>query len=681
MACLAATTLLASGARAGETGAAAIDAALARSPMCFPADMTREEMIDAIRRYNLLPPAQLEVIDGLRFTHDTFVWEGDPPNIGPAAQAARTVLTYSFPADGAQWGLAAIDPASVQPNALNAELVNEFGDLDLGREYIRQALAAWSRWCGVFYREIPDDNSPMDQVTQHLPLQRGDIRIGGGPVPNSPYLAYNAFPSGLGGPTVGGGDMFIDTLSFNFLNFSNPSNNYRYFRNVMAHEHGHGLGLFHAVPCSQSKLMEPQAVTGVDGLSIDEIRGGARNYNDRFAPNHTANSGFYIGTLTVPGPVPGSFTPISWGARRLALNGAAGPNNTGSDWFQFDTQADIPGFSIVAGPVGGIYDTGAQTTGCNGAVNTVNADIIGDLEIELIELNSGNTWISSSTGPGGTETIAVPVLSAGIYNLRITDIGPTSGDQVQLYDLGIFAGTPLPPTSFPGISKRCRGAAPCWFLGDINSSANDPNATIIGYEWDLDGDGVFETIGPAQLPFVYPSSAGYSVGLRVIDSNGMTDERRMHVTVHDSITMVNSITPAFGYLGRTASVQIDGANFLLPSTTLSFSGTGIQVVAAGASNALGTTLGGFLFIDPSTPPGFYDVRVTNTEGSDTLVGAFQVRCVGDLNGDNVFNFADLNILLGVYNQTIPGHPADLDQSGTIDFADLNILLGLFNQTC
>lgn len=56
-------------------------------------------------------------------------------------------------------------------------------------------------------------------------------------------------------------------------------------------------------------------------------------------------------------------------------------------------------------------------------------------------------------------------------------------------------------------------------------------------------------------------------------------------------------------------------------------------------------------------------------------------CVGDLDGDLVINFADLNILLGNYNQVGAGLDGDLDDDGDVDFADLNTLLGLYNSAC
>lgn len=57
-------------------------------------------------------------------------------------------------------------------------------------------------------------------------------------------------------------------------------------------------------------------------------------------------------------------------------------------------------------------------------------------------------------------------------------------------------------------------------------------------------------------------------------------------------------------------------------------------------------------------------------------------CVGDLNGDNVVNTADLVNFLGVFGQPVPiGHPADFNADGVINVLDLTTFLGAFGTSC
>lgn len=56
-------------------------------------------------------------------------------------------------------------------------------------------------------------------------------------------------------------------------------------------------------------------------------------------------------------------------------------------------------------------------------------------------------------------------------------------------------------------------------------------------------------------------------------------------------------------------------------------------------------------------------------------------CLGDINGDNMVDFFDLNGVLSQYGQTAPGLAGDVNSDGRVDFADLNIVLGAFGIPC
>jgi subtilisin family serine protease len=60
--------------------------------------------------------------------------------------------------------------------------------------------------------------------------------------------------------------------------------------------------------------------------------------------------------------------------------------------------------------------------------------------------------------------------------------------------------------------------------------------------------------------------------------------------------------------------------------------------------------------------------------------ASTVDCTGDINGDNVVNFTDLNTVLAEFGEQTRS-PADVDGSGTVDFTDLNIVLSNFGNDC
>ncbi|MBA2637215.1 MAG: PKD domain-containing protein, partial [Solirubrobacterales bacterium] len=67
------------------------------------------------------------------------------------------------------------------------------------------------------------------------------------------------------------------------------------------------------------------------------------------------------------------------------------------------------------------------------------------------------------------------------------------------------------------------------------SAASDPDGPLARYDWDLDGDGAFET-STGQTPTVaraYGAEAEISVGLRVTDAQGSSDERGDVLVVGD----------------------------------------------------------------------------------------------------------------------------------------------------
>ncbi|MGP1309666.1 MAG: hypothetical protein ACTS27_05660 [Phycisphaerales bacterium] len=56
-------------------------------------------------------------------------------------------------------------------------------------------------------------------------------------------------------------------------------------------------------------------------------------------------------------------------------------------------------------------------------------------------------------------------------------------------------------------------------------------------------------------------------------------------------------------------------------------------------------------------------------------------CSGDTNGDNVVNFADLNIVLSTFGQSGANLPGDVTADGVVNFADLNTVLSNFGESC
>jgi hypothetical protein len=68
------------------------------------------------------------------------------------------------------------------------------------------------------------------------------------------------------------------------------------------------------------------------------------------------------------------------------------------------------------------------------------------------------------------------------------------------------------------------------------------------------------------------------------------------------------------------------------------------------------------------------------------IGAYEVQsgaepCVGDTNGDNLVNFADLNAVLSEFGEAGIGLAGDVNGDGSVNFADLNTVLSEFGNEC
>jgi hypothetical protein len=604
--------------------------------LCWPDNLPQADFERIMRENQFLPPGMVGPVDPDRFWVDTRVWVGDGGQ-GPGATATRTRLTYSFPADGTTWGLSNI--SSVGPNVLNASFNTLFGaaNNDRGRELVRQCFGTWHKYVGLDYDEVADDGTPQDN-TEARSATRGDIRVGGRAFGTGSFLAYNGFPSPNGvfmASGGGGGDMVINTSFFIAANFNNSADNYRYFRNTVSHEHGHGTGNIHSVPCNNTKLMEPFISTAFDAVQVDDRRGGGRNYGDRYSGNHTVGSATNLGDLTSQ----------SFIAKNLSTNGAAGPNNTNQDWFRFTLTSPQTVTITVTPPAapGGTYTAGQQSSSCSGTTASINSSQSGNLNVSLRD-STGATNLFPAQGntaaTGAVETISAGTLSAGTYTVQVIDVGPNpaANQIVQLYDIAVRTGSnTAAPLAIAGVNKRVAANTNCWLMGNINSEVTEVGATIAnpsGYDWDTDGDGTFDTNDQAQFSRTYPSNGVYPVTLRVTDSNGRSSTDTINVTVFGATASLSTVAPANGNAGTTVPVTINGVNLkgLTSASQVTVSGTGVTAVGTPVPNALGTQVTGLSFqIAGGAAATLRSVSVTNSDGSGgasgnaTLASAFLVQ--------------------------------------------------------
>jgi hypothetical protein len=362
------------------------------------------------------------------------------------SQGDPRALTWSFVPDGLSI------PSGVGEPTANSELFSRMDSLFAARggraTWVQQFVNVFARWeqlSGLSYTRVMNNATNADADDGAAWGQagaaglRGDVRISMKNIDNANgVLAYNSFPQN--------GDMVLDRSE----SWASTTNTYRFLRNTIAHEHGHGVGFAHVCPLNNTKLMEPFLNTNFDGPRQDDIRAVQRHYGDPFEPNNSAGTASPLGTInsgqtitvgTLP-TVAGTITfPANAEASILSLDA-----NGESDYFSFTPSATmLMNMSVTA--VGTTYLDGPQNANgsCSAGTNT-DALRIADLGVwytnstgltRLAAVNETNN-VAPSTN---SESFNGFLVSANtLYNFVVFE--NNSPTEVQMYRFSLTGGTP-----------------------------------------------------------------------------------------------------------------------------------------------------------------------------------------------------------------------------------------------
>ncbi len=353
------------------------------------------------------------------------------------SQGTLRNLRWSFVPDGLNIPNGIGEGAA--PSSLFATMDAKFGgNRAAWISLFEQSFARWSQLAGLTYQRITfngmdwDDGASWGSGGSTI---RGDIRISMKPIDGgSGVLAYNSFPSN--------GDMVLDAAE----NWQSSGNNFRFARNTIMHEHGHGLGMNHSCPGNNSKLMEPFLSTSFDGPRQDDMRAGHRHYGDVYGNNNTFGAATDLGSLgnsqsLFPSGFPTGITSVT-SASRTSID-----NNTEQDYFRFTIDAPrIVNISLI--PVGSNYANYPQNSNgsCQTGPNNENSLTIRDLAFDVIN-SAGLVQISmDGSGIGLGENLNGLLLSpAGNWTIRVRSTTNDS-DNVQMYSL-VISGVSTPTMS------------------------------------------------------------------------------------------------------------------------------------------------------------------------------------------------------------------------------------------
>ncbi len=236
----------------------------------------------------------------------------------------------------------------------------------------------------------------------------------------------------------------------------------------------------------------------------------------------------------------------------------------------------------------------------------------------------GNGTYETSTGT--TPSSSRSFTSNGQYTigLRVTDNLTGTDTTTRTVKVG-----PQPPTA-----SFTANPNPAVVGGSIHfdaSGSSDPDGSIVKYQWDLDGNGSFETDtgATAAADRVYGAAGSFEVGLRVTDNGGSTATKTLPVTVNSGgvSNYGDTVLDTPGLVGYWRLGEASG-----PSLADS-KGTATGTASAGATFAQAGAVGG----DPNTAIRFdgddHAKAPLNLSGTSKATVEFWLKWDGYLDDD------------------------------------------------
>lgn len=319
-------------------------------------------------------------------------------------------ITYSFVPDGGPLVAGVGEPNT--PSRLF-----ELMEADCGytrsqwQGLVAQVFHRWQELSGITYVYEPnDDGAPFVSSAGILGV-RGDVRIGAHVIDEAAcVLAYNYSPGG-------GSDMVLNAAAVR--SFSDTRNNSRSLRNVISHEHGHGLGFGHSCPSIGKKLLEPVVPKTIDGPQEDDIRGVQAVYGDAYENNGSALKAHPVGVLV----------------SQRTVDNASIRDSHDDDWYTF-TLERAGTLTLTLTPVGAAYNAGPQNSDgtCSAGV-PIDSLRNADLSLALTGPDGATLLGLANTAASGEPEVVTGVsLAPGAYRAHVI---PGTSDLTQRYSLAM----------------------------------------------------------------------------------------------------------------------------------------------------------------------------------------------------------------------------------------------------
>ncbi len=252
----------------------------------------------------------------------------------------------------------------------------------------------------------------------------------------------------------------------------------------------------------------PSRVGVTAGESVTWNRPGSGNPH-----NVNFDDGAFTPAPPNAGPWTATRTFATDGAYRFYCEVHGGPGGTGMSGIVYvNATASLPpvaGLSVLPNPA-----QVGQAVSFDGTSSSATDGSIVKYEWDL----DGNGSFEADTDTTATVTRSYPAPQSLSAKLRVTDSRGATDETTR--SLRVNAA---PSASFTASPNPVQAGQ---FVSFDGEASNDPDGFIVKHEWDLDGNGSFETdSGSTAGTFrAYMSPGTVTVKLRVTDGNGATGE-------------------------------------------------------------------------------------------------------------------------------------------------------------
>lgn len=606
-------------------------------------------------------------------------------------------LTWGFVRDGTNVNFGGDLAGSI----LIASLDDNFSEADTSADLTQR------RWFGIFERTFeryaalsglnfvyePNDNGrTLNGSGRGARGVVADIRIGGRPLDGQTggnTLAFNFFPDS--------GDMVIDTDNTRVFDADDVE-----FRNVVAHELGHGLGMDHLISNSERFLLEPSIQIAFDGPQHADVLALHRGYGDHFengVGNDTSANATPLGDIA-------NFLGVGMdGSRqdvRMSDNDFVSIDGvTDTDVFSFEVNqaGDV---TITVTPVGYQYDIAQQGDEAATRV-TVDTRELNDLSFGLLDQNGGSVLgVADENGLGVADSLEV-FLTPGTYFIEVTS---SDVDCAQFYSLA----SSLVPASVDPVSAQVVYVD----FGNLADDANPATGTDI-YNTTFAQPGAAATSALATGGRIVLSNlqgidgSATTTGIEISTYNTGTGQLRSFNSAtggHDPVAGFELFATEDGYWMNNHNSNADGT---LSGFVLSFSGLDPALeydlsLFGGAANQSGTwsvttgtgdtnaatvttTRNNVSDWTEVTPSAEGEIVLTSeTVASSSDFAGFNIQfasvsiaesvLLGDVDLSNKVDFLDVSPFIALLSSGNFQEEGDIDGSGMVDFLDISPFIAI-----